>query len=152
MSLQGRREHNFFGYGIEPLIEDFDADREDEFDLIERVRAHGVLDSDTEGSVLSTGDGKRWWGYYGGYSSSNAHKFTYEEWVALQDARPLSPKAQARAELIRHWKELKAQQDYDKAFEYSGYKRALAQSNTGLRSWAARDDHPPLIANVLMRS
>ncbi len=138
--LVGHRQHSFFGYTTEPLIEDFDADAEDEFDLIERVRAHGVLDSDTEGSVLATGDGRRYWGYYGGHSSSYAHKFTYEEWVAQQDAKPPSPKAQARAELIQHWKQLKKQKDYDEAFLRSEYQRGLAQSSMGLRGWAKQQE------------
>ncbi len=136
MSL-GHRKWNFFGYGVEPLLDESEYDlAEEEWELIEQVRARGVLDADTEGSVLATGDGRRYWGYYGGYSSSYAHKFTYEEWVAQQDAKPLSPKAQARAELIKHFTELKEQKDQAKK-EREEYERSIAQSRQGQESWAA---------------
>jgi hypothetical protein len=138
----GHRKWNFFGYGVEPLLDESEYDlAEEEWELIERVRDRGVLDADIEGSVLSTGDGKRWWGYYGGYSSSYAHKVTYEEWIAQQDAKPLPPKAQERADLIKHWKQLKKQKDCDEAFLRSEYQRGLAQSSMGLRGWAARPLH-----------
>jgi hypothetical protein len=53
VSWWGTQQRNHF-FGVEPLLEDWN-DPEDEWDLIEHIRQHGTLDTDTDGSVLSTG-------------------------------------------------------------------------------------------------
>jgi hypothetical protein len=140
--LLGHRKWNFFGYGVEPLLDESEYDlAEEEWELIARVRDHGVLDADIEGSVLATGDGKHWYGHYGCYGHGDAHKHTYEEWVKEQDKssalRARSPKDQERLELIKHLAELKAQKDQAKK-EREDYQRALDQERQGLESWADR--------------
>jgi hypothetical protein len=53
VSWWGTQQRNHF-FGVEPLLEEWN-DPEDEWDLVEHIRQHGTLDTDTEGSVLSTG-------------------------------------------------------------------------------------------------
>ena len=129
-----------WGFGIEPLLELPWDDPEDQWDLVEHVRMHGAVPTDTEGSVLGTDsahNNRRDW--YNSSCSGHAHKLTYEEWVT-KDHR--TPKQKARDELIEHWRERKRIKDEEReGREQSEY--ALAQSNMGLRSWAARtsEDH-----------
>jgi hypothetical protein len=138
VNLLGHRKHNFFGYGVEPLLDESEYEDfiEEEWELISRVRDRGVLDTDTEGSVLATGDCAFFRNYHGcGHDAP--HKFTYEEWVKEQDKPTL--KERERLELIKHLAELKAEKD-QKRKDREDYARSLAQSNMGLRSWDARED------------
>jgi uncharacterized protein with PIN domain len=124
---------SFFGFGIELLDEaDYDI-AEEEWALISRVRDHGVLDADIEGSVLATGN---WFEPYphGPGCHGEAHKLTYEEWVT-KDHR--TPKEKERDDLIKHLRELKEQKDYERQLRVMS-EQAMTQSNMGLRSWAAR--------------
>ena len=133
MELLGYRQHNFFGYGVEPLIEDFDDGAEDEFELIEHVRMYGTIPTDTEGSVLGTDsayNNRRTW-YNPGWGNGQAHKVTYEEWVNTKQER----KDRERRELIEHLKELKRAKD-DVRKEREEFQRAMVAQSHGLRGWA----------------
>ena len=46
---------HFYGFGIEPMLELPWDDQDDELATAERIRSHGMLDTDTDGSVLATG-------------------------------------------------------------------------------------------------
>jgi predicted nucleic acid-binding Zn-ribbon protein len=72
--------------------------------------------------------------YNSGCGSGYAHKFTYEEWVN-SDRR--TQKEKDRDALIEHMQELKAKKDQEREAR-EAYERTLTQSNTGLRSWEAR--------------
>ena len=133
MSLSGKA---LYGFGIEPLLELPWDDPEDVWDLVERVRMRGTVETDTEGSVLATDsayNNNRMW-HNPGWGNSHAHKVTYEEWLN-SDRR--TPKEKARDELIAHLQDLKRTKDLNNQ-ERAAYWRSLEQSNTGLRSWAAR--------------
>jgi hypothetical protein len=121
VSLVGQRKHNFFGYGIEPLIEDFDS-AEDEWDLIEHVRTNGVLDSDTEGSVLGrSSPALSYGGFYNPGYGGPAHKLTYEEWKA----KGTKPKPEP---------EKPEPKDFTEE-EKRRHELAAAQSEQGFKNW-----------------
>ena len=128
---------SFYGFGIEPLLELPWDDPEDAWDFVEHVRMTGSVPTDTEGSVLGTDswqNNHRGWSYGNGWSHGDAHKFTYEEWVAEQD-KPTA-KERERLELIEHMRELKAQKDQARK-DREDYERTMAQQRQGLESWSA---------------
>lgn len=128
-----------YGFGIEPLLDLPWDDPEDAWDFVEHVRMHGTVPTDTEGSVLGTDssyNNRRDWYNPAWGECERAHKFTYEEWVNSKQER----KNKERYDLIKHWKELKAQKDYDEAFERTEYERAMAAQSHGLRGWAKQQE------------
>ena len=134
MSLSARRHH--FSFGTEPLLELPWDDADDELAVIERIRQCGSLDTDTDGSVLGTDswqNNHRTW-YNSGWGNGQAHKTTYEEWLN-SDRR--TKKEKERDAFFEHMRERKRIKDEEREGREQ-YEYALAQSNMGLRSWAAQ--------------